>query len=248
MDLTSSNMLYAGGASPSTSLSSTAAIPRTRFVSGFHTSKDHRTRLLDKIASERQSIASSHTTNGTNAHDPTSPAPLSPPSSPSPYSYPPDLPSQKSSTSTRGDLERGEASGGDSSSHDAFGAMRGQSMRPVSIGTAADDVSTYTEARKDRLHPHHQGPYSGTPSLTEDSSANDEIERRLRAQAQLRIRLVAARRAANAKAGDVTAGHDPQRRSSIDSGRAEDEETRSTRESRLREALLARNRTWVDNT
>lgn len=115
-------------------------------------------------------------------------------------------------------------------------------MGPVSMGTAPDGVGTNNEARKDRLHPSHDGLCTGTESLIEDSpgaNTNNKVERRLKAQAQLKVRLEAAKRAANANA---VAGHEPQPRSYIDSGGVEDEEIRSTRERKLREALLARNR------
>lgn len=118
-------------------------------------------------------------------------------------------------------------------------------MGPVSMGTTPDGIGTNNEARKDRLHPSHDGLCTRTPSLTEDSpgaNTNNKVERRLRAQAQLRVRLEAAKRAANANAVTVVAGHEPPPRSYIDSGRVEDEDTRSTREGKLREALLARNR------
>lgn len=111
------------------------------------------------------------------------------------------------------------------------------------MGTAPVGVGTNNEARKDHFHSSHHGLSIGSPSLVEDgpgANVNDERERRLRAQAQLRVRLAAAKRVANV--GAVIAGREPQTRSYIDGDRTEDEATRSTREGRLREALLARNR------
>lgn len=105
------------------------------------------------------------------------------------------------------------------------------------MGTTPDGIGTNTAARKGR-------PHKKSPSLVREgeANANDELERRLKAQAQLRVKLAVAKRAPTANPTAVANGHTPHIRSSTDSTLSTDEERRDTREGRLREALLARNK------